>query len=65
MTTKDELSQAVEAARADYDKARALLFKAIRSALAGGLGPSELARRSKFTREYIAKIRDGQGPKGV
>ncbi|MFC0602247.1 hypothetical protein [Streptomyces palmae] len=65
MTTKDELSQAVENARRDYDEARSKLFKAIKLALDGGVGPSELSRRSKFTREYIAKIRDGQGPRGV
>ncbi|WP_123471901.1 hypothetical protein [Streptomyces sp. CEV 2-1] len=65
MTTKDELSAAVEKARATYDEARSELFTAIQAALDGGVGPSELARRSKFTREYIAKIRDGKGPKGV
>ncbi|MDQ0904147.1 hypothetical protein ACKI16_30335 [Streptomyces scabiei] len=65
MTTNEDLSAAVERARATYDKARSELFDAIKTALAAGVGPSELARRSKFTREYIAKIRDGQGPKGV
>lgn len=50
-------------ARATYDRARARLLAAIRAALADGVGPSAIARPSKFTREYIAKIRDGRGPK--
>jgi len=55
--------QAIAQARATYDKARVRLFTAIRAALADGVGPSQIARHSKFTREYIAKIRDGKGPK--
>ncbi|MFB7341214.1 hypothetical protein [Streptomyces hydrogenans] len=65
MTTNKDFGAAVEKARAAYDTARAELFAAIKEGLDAGLGPSELARRSKFTREYIAKIRDGQGPKGI
>jgi predicted GIY-YIG superfamily endonuclease len=59
------LNAAVEGARARYDAARAQLFAAIKAALAGGVGPSEVSRRSGFTREYVTKIRDGKGPKGV
>lgn len=62
MTDHDK---AIEQARAAYDKARARLFATIRDALADDVGPSQIARKSKFTREYIAKIRDGNGPKDV
>jgi hypothetical protein len=53
----------IRAARATYDAARTALFKAIRAALADDIGPSAIARDSKFTREYVARIRDGKGPK--
>lgn len=58
-------SQRIQKARAAYDKARAALFQTIRDALADEVGPSQIARDSGFTREYVAKIRDGKGPKGV
>ncbi|MBF6072917.1 hypothetical protein [Nocardia farcinica] len=29
------------------------------------VGPSAIARYSDFTREYIARIRDGKGPKDI
>lgn len=58
-------SQRIQKARANYDKARAALFQTIRDALADDVGPSQIARDSSFTREYVAKIRDGKGPKGV
>ncbi|GAA0704964.1 hypothetical protein GCM10010193_70000 [Kitasatospora atroaurantiaca] len=35
-----------------------------RHGLVASGGPSRIARHSGFTREYIAKIRDGKGPKG-
>lgn len=63
MATNQEHLDAIAAARATYDEARAALFAAIRAALADGVGPSPISRPAKFTREYIAKIRDGQGPK--
>ncbi|WP_280186494.1 MULTISPECIES: hypothetical protein [Nocardia] len=53
------------AARAAYDQARAELFATIRAALDDGVGPSAIARYSDFTREYIARIRDGKGPKEI
>lgn len=62
MTDHDK---AIEQARTAYDDARTKLFAAIRAALKDGIGPSRIARPSKFTREYIAKIRDGHGPKGA
>ena len=56
--------------RADYDRARERLFRHIGEALADAealsgdrkreLGPSAIARATSFTREYIAKIRDGR-----
>ncbi|MDR3082115.1 MAG: hypothetical protein LBV60_14525 [Streptomyces sp.] len=58
-------SQRIQKARASYDKARTALFRAIQEALADDVGPSQIARDSGFTREYVAKIRDGKGPKGV
>ncbi|CAM5327273.1 hypothetical protein [Streptomyces griseus] len=51
--------------RAAYDEARARLFAGIQAALDDKVGPSQIARSSKFTREYIAKIRDGKGPKDI
>jgi hypothetical protein len=60
MTDHDK---AIEQARAAYDKARAHLFATIKAALDDGVGPSQIARKSQYTREYIAKIRDGKGPK--
>ncbi len=57
--------EAVREAKAAYDKARTAFFTAIKQALTAGIGPSDLARDSGFTREYIAKIRDGKGPKGT
>lgn len=62
MTDHDK---AIEQARATYDKARTRLFATIRDALGDDVGPSQIARKSGFTREYIAKIRDGKGPKDV
>lgn len=58
-------SQRIQKARASYDKARAVLFQTIGDALADGVGPSQIARDSGFTREYVAKIRDGKGPKSA
>lgn len=56
--------------RAEYDRARAALFQDIADALAlhkrlpkgtaRRYGPSAIGRASGFTREYIAKIRDGK-----
>lgn len=60
---KEALQRAVRDARARYDAVRRELFVAIRAALSGGVGPSQIARESNFTREYVAKIRDGKGPK--
>lgn len=61
--SEDDLIQKIKRARAEYDKgeaARIKLFALIREGLADGMGPSALARASGFTREYIAKIRDGK-----
>ncbi|MFG2447548.1 hypothetical protein ACGFQG_32180 [Nocardia fluminea] len=65
MTDFAEHSRAISAARAEYDQARQKLFDAIRAALADEVGPSAIGRDSGFTREYIARIRDGKGPKGT
>jgi hypothetical protein len=65
MDTPEDHDKAIRQARAAYDEARSTLFAAIRAALTDGVGPSRIARHSDFTREYIAKIRDGKGPKGA
>jgi hypothetical protein len=46
--------------RDDYDRARAALFAGIRKHLSEGRGPSEIGRSVDWSREYIAKIRDGK-----
>ncbi|MFG2977737.1 hypothetical protein ACGFYY_32695 [Streptomyces sp. NPDC048331] len=61
----DEARADVRQAKAKYDEARSVFFAAIKKALGLGVRPSELGRDSGFTREYIAKIRDGKGPKDV
>lgn len=65
MTETTDHEKAITKARAEYDRARTKLFAAIRAALDDGVGPSAIARQSKFTREYVAKIRDGKGPRGA
>ncbi|MFD0366346.1 hypothetical protein ACFQZZ_33355 [Nocardia sp. GCM10030253] len=65
MTESTDHSAAIRAAREKYDEARAGLFAEIRAALQDDVGPSAIARDSGFTREYVAKIRDGKGPKGA
>lgn len=54
-------------ARAAYDKAadadesaRKALFDEILTGLEEGMGPSAVGRHSGFTREYVARIRDGK-----
>jgi len=54
---------AIVDARAEMDESYAALMVAIKAALDDGVGPSQIARKSQYTREYIAKIRDGKGPK--
>ena len=47
-------------ARSRMDRARADLFAEIRTALDAGTRPSRIARAAEFSREYIARIRDGK-----
>lgn len=56
----DEELTDLRQAREDYDQARTRLFDLIRAKLADGYGPSAVARASGYTREYIAKVRDGK-----
>jgi hypothetical protein len=56
----DSTCDLIERERKRYDSARKRLFDLIRQALSEGTGPSEIGRRAGFTREYIAKIRDGK-----
>lgn len=60
-----DYSQRLKRARTAYDRSRSILFKEIKDALEADDGPtiSQIARDTDFTREYIARIRDGRGPK--
>jgi hypothetical protein len=70
----DERLEQIRQARVAYDRARAKLFREIRTAFTEAgelpeaqrrkLGPSAIHRASGFTREYIAKIRDGKADPG-
>lgn len=64
---REERIRRITAARVVYDDAtavyadaRAALLEQIREALAEGIGPNALARHSGFSREYVARIRDGK-----
>lgn len=50
----------IESLRRDMNAARAALFAGIREHLKAGRGPSEIGRSVDWSREYIAKIRDGK-----
>ena len=56
---KEEIPE-LRALRDEYDRARKNLFAGIRKHLAAGRGPSEIGRSVDWSREYIAKIRDGK-----
>lgn len=56
----DELDLKIERARKRLDAAHADLMSAIREALGASRGPSRIARHAGWTKEYIAKIRDGK-----
>jgi hypothetical protein len=56
----DELDRKISLARGRLDRARADLMSAIREALSVGRGPTRIARHAKWSREYIAQIRDGK-----
>ena len=56
----DDLDRRLERARRQYDRAHAGLYAVIREALAAGRRPARIGRHTGWTREYIAKIRDGK-----
>ncbi|MGW5142705.1 hypothetical protein ACWEPH_26910 [Nocardia beijingensis] len=63
----DDRGRRIEKARAAYDQAadayesaRKALFDEILTGLEEGMGPSAVGRHSGFTREYVARIRDGK-----
>lgn len=56
---KDEIPE-LRQLRDDYDNARKALMAGIRKHLAAGETPSRIGRSVDWTREYIAKIRDGK-----
>jgi hypothetical protein len=56
---KDEIPE-LRKLRDEYDKARERLLAGIKEHLAEGQTPSRIARSVDWSREYIAKIRDGK-----
>lgn len=56
---RDEIPE-LRKLRNEYDAARAALLAGIRAYLAKGHGPAQIARSVDWSREYIAKIRDGK-----
>lgn len=54
----NELDRRLARARDSYDRAYTELLATVREALQAGYGPSRVARHTRWTREYIAKIRD-------
>jgi hypothetical protein len=71
MTPEQRLAQ-IRRTRAEYDRVRERLFHQITEALDAAqelpeaerrlLGPSAVGRAARFTREYIAKVRDARSP---
>ena len=56
----DDLDRRVDRARKKMDDGRADLLAAIRDALEIKRSPSRIGRHAKWSRDYIAKIRDGK-----
>jgi hypothetical protein len=56
---KDEIPE-LRALREEYDRARTALFAGIYRYLANGEGLSRIGRSVDWSREYIARIRDGK-----
>lgn len=56
----DEIDLKIERARARMDRGRTDLMEAIREALAADRGVTRIGRHAKWSREYIAQIRDGK-----
>ena len=56
----DELDLKIERSRKRLDATHAELMSLIRESLERGRGPSRIARHAGWTKEYIAKIRDGK-----
>lgn len=65
--THEDRGRRIEAARAVYDQteaayedARKNLFSEILAAFSEDMGPSAIGRHAGWTREYVARIRDGK-----
>lgn len=56
----DDLDKRIARARNRMDSARAELLAAIHDALAEKRSPSRIGRYARWSRDYIAKIRDGK-----
>jgi hypothetical protein len=59
-TEPDDLDRRIAEARQKMDDGRAELLAAIREALRRRRPPSRIGRHARWSREYIAKIRDGK-----
>jgi hypothetical protein len=59
-TEPDDLDKRIERARGKMDAGRTELLAAIHEALATGRGPSRIGRYAHWSRDYVAKIRDGK-----
>lgn len=55
-----EVDLKIERARTRMDRGRVDLISAIREALAAGYGVTRIGRHAKWSREFIAQIRDGK-----
>ena len=64
-TEPDELDKRIERARKRMDDGRTDLLAGIREALAAGRAPSRIGRHARWSRDYIAKIRDGEAAPAV
>lgn len=56
----DDLDKRIARDRNRMDSARAALLADIREALDAGRSPSRIGRYARWSRDYIAKIRDGK-----
>lgn len=56
----DDRDRRLERLRKQLDDTHAEMMSAIRDDLAAGRRPARIARHTGWTREYIAKIRDGK-----
>ena len=56
----DEMDRRIASARRKMDAGRAELVELIREAAEAGRSPSRIGRYARWSRDYVAKIRDGK-----